>query len=339
MKISFLVTYYNQKKYVKQSMDSILAIDKPCDWEILVGDDGSTDGTDEEVKKYIYQYPDNIKLYVMPRDSKKNYDSVKRASANRLNILEKSEGDYFCIIDGDDYYCDVEFIKEAIDIFTKLEKISIVMFGHREIKDGIWGNECKFPEGKNKNFVTKEEYLKKYYVHSGACVYKKNFNVQRLEFINSLGYYDDNDIVINNLNYGEIYSVHKIIYAYRQTGMSVFTSMNALEQAILNVKGLDIDIQLLDNRFEDILIKRNAIYVLTTFIWRYHLLDILGIQKHKKYVDNISTNEFISYSLLNYKEISDEDRRRIYCIIKKCAFYRWKFYIKEKVRYLMRNRK
>ena len=55
MKISFLVTYYNQKKYVKQSMDSILAIDKPCDWEILVGDDGSTDGTDEEVKKYIYQ--------------------------------------------------------------------------------------------------------------------------------------------------------------------------------------------------------------------------------------------------------------------------------------------
>ena len=90
---------------------------------------------------------------------------------------------------------------------------------------------------------------------------------------------------------------------------------------------------------KDILIKRNAIYVLTTFIWRYHLLDILGIQKHKKYVDNISTNEFISYSLLNYKEISDEDRRRIYCIIKKCAFYRWKFYIKEKVRYLMRNRK
>lgn len=71
MKISFLVTYYNQKKYVKQSMDSILAIDKPCDWEILVGDDGSTDGTDEEVKKYISQYPDNIKLYVMPRDSKK----------------------------------------------------------------------------------------------------------------------------------------------------------------------------------------------------------------------------------------------------------------------------
>ena len=88
MKISFLVTYYNQKEYVKQSIESILAIEKPCDWEILVGDDGSTDGTIQEVKRYIEEYPDRIKMYVMPRENGKNYDSVKRASANRLNILE-----------------------------------------------------------------------------------------------------------------------------------------------------------------------------------------------------------------------------------------------------------
>ena len=67
MKVSFLVTYYNQKEYVKQSMESILAIDKPCDWEILVGDDGSTDGTIEVVNEYIKQYPSQIKLYIMPR--------------------------------------------------------------------------------------------------------------------------------------------------------------------------------------------------------------------------------------------------------------------------------
>ena len=68
MKVSFLVTYYNQKEYVKQSMDSILAIDKPCEWEILVGDDGSTDGTIDEINKYVKQFPDNIKLYIMPRE-------------------------------------------------------------------------------------------------------------------------------------------------------------------------------------------------------------------------------------------------------------------------------
>ena len=76
MKVSFLVTYYNQKEYVKRSLDSILEIDKPCDWEILVGDDGSSDGTIEEVYKYVEMYPDNIKLYIMPRENGKKYDSA-----------------------------------------------------------------------------------------------------------------------------------------------------------------------------------------------------------------------------------------------------------------------
>ena len=41
MKISFLVTYYQQAEYVRQSMESILALKKPEAWEILIGDDGS----------------------------------------------------------------------------------------------------------------------------------------------------------------------------------------------------------------------------------------------------------------------------------------------------------
>ena len=53
MKVSFLVTYYNQEKYVEQSLNSILAIEKPFDWEILIGDDGSTDGTIDIIKRYI----------------------------------------------------------------------------------------------------------------------------------------------------------------------------------------------------------------------------------------------------------------------------------------------
>lgn len=96
MKVSFLVTYYNQKEYVQQSLDSILAIEKPCEWEIIVGDDGSTDGTIERVNEYIKKYPDNIRMYVMPRERGKKYDAVKRASANRLNILKHSLGDIYC---------------------------------------------------------------------------------------------------------------------------------------------------------------------------------------------------------------------------------------------------
>ncbi len=61
MKISFLVTYYNQAQYVKDSLDSILAINKNYDWELLVGDDGSTDETVSIVNEYN-TYEDNLNM-------------------------------------------------------------------------------------------------------------------------------------------------------------------------------------------------------------------------------------------------------------------------------------
>ena len=76
-KISFLVTYYNQAQYVSQSLESILAIDFPddCLYEILVGVDGSNDGTQAAVQKYVEKYPGKIKLFEMPREQNIKYNS------------------------------------------------------------------------------------------------------------------------------------------------------------------------------------------------------------------------------------------------------------------------
>ena len=62
VKVSFCVTYYNQSGFVSQSLDSILALDIPCGFEILVGDDGSADDTVEKVKEYQSRFPDKIKI-------------------------------------------------------------------------------------------------------------------------------------------------------------------------------------------------------------------------------------------------------------------------------------
>ena len=77
MKVSFLITYYNQKEYVHESIQSVLKIRKSnIEWEILVGDDGSTDGTIEEIEKYVKTDPEHIKLFIMPRERGKKYFSV-----------------------------------------------------------------------------------------------------------------------------------------------------------------------------------------------------------------------------------------------------------------------
>ena len=329
MKVSFLVTYYNQKEYVKQSLDSILSIDKPCDWEILVGDDGSSDGTIEEVNTYIERYPDNIKLYVMSREKGKKYDSVRRASANRLNILEHSTGNIFCTLDGDDYFCDTEFIKDAVNIFNKDENISIVAFGFKYVTDGIFGKSMLLPDKLKNKQVDKRTYMEHFYIHAGGCVHRKQFGKERIEYIKKLGYFDDNNIVINSLNYGEMFAVNRAIYAYRQTGESVYTSMNALEQAVLNVQGMDVDIKLIDSELIEYIKKRYSLSVILMYIWRNKLLKVLGEEKCLKYEEGCKDlKPSYCYNLLHFNELDNRQKKNIRDFLKIRKKYTLKQYVK-----------
>ena len=103
MKISFLVTYYQQKQYISQSMEALLALKKPEEWEILIGDDGSSDGSIELAQSYVNRDPEHIRLFVMDRDPRQKTLAIERASANRLNLVRHATGDCYCLMDGDDY--------------------------------------------------------------------------------------------------------------------------------------------------------------------------------------------------------------------------------------------
>lgn len=307
MKISFLVTYYNQEQYVRQSLDSILSIDKPDDWEILVGDDGSNDGTVEIVNEYIKRFPDEIKLFVMPREESEEVDFVKRASANRLNLLEHCSGDCFCTLDGDDFYIDSSFVKEAISIFEKKSNISIVSFGYKYFKDGMLQGEELLPYQTDQQIET-EDYINNRYLHAGACVYKIAWDKNRIDYLKNIGFFDDNDIVINSLSYGDMYYLNRPVYAYRQTGKSIYTSMKRLEQAVLNTLGYDVDKLLIDSSYTDALTNRYGSAILTMYVWRKRIKVKLGEAMYNRYLNTCKKiPDAISYKLLNYQNLENNE--------------------------------
>lgn len=294
MKVSFLITYYNQKEYVYESIQSVLKIRKEnIEWEIMIGDDGSTDGTIDEIEKYVQYDPEHIKLFVMPREEGKKYFSVQRVSQNRLNLLSHATGDLFCTLDGDDFYSDSEFLMDAIGVFEENPGVSIVGFGYHYYKDGIYGKSLTLSAEANERRVDTRAYLRNWYLPAGACVHRKCFDKDRIEYIKQIGYFDDNDIVINSLCFGEMYAINRPIYAYRQTGTSVYTSMNQIEQAVLNVQGYDVDCAIAPQYKEDLLY-RNAYNILMIYFKRKNLQRILG-QKCEEYV---RASESLGNSLL-----------------------------------------
>lgn len=91
------IIVYNQKQWIKQCLDGMLAQECDFPYNIVVADDCSTDGTQDVLREYQAQYPDKIKLVLNEQNGHiaKNWVSCARA-------LEG--GEYVAFCDGDDYW-------------------------------------------------------------------------------------------------------------------------------------------------------------------------------------------------------------------------------------------
>lgn len=95
MTISVIITSYNQKAYLIEAIESVLAQTVPCR-EIIVVDDASTDGSPAVVKDYAARFPDRVRGVCHPTNL-----GIPR---NRNFALERVRGEYVAILDGDDRF-------------------------------------------------------------------------------------------------------------------------------------------------------------------------------------------------------------------------------------------
>ena len=90
--VSVLILFYNQEKFVEETLNSVLAQDYPY-VEIITADDASTDGTVAVIKRYAAAHS-NIK----PVLSTVNGGITKNCN----NALQEATGKYLVFLGGDD---------------------------------------------------------------------------------------------------------------------------------------------------------------------------------------------------------------------------------------------
>lgn len=94
--VSVCVVTYNQRNYIKDCVLSVLTQAFDTRLEILVGDDGSSDGTADVVESIARQYPGLVTLYRHPQNL--------GASGNYQFLIGRAKGRYIAHLDGDDYW-------------------------------------------------------------------------------------------------------------------------------------------------------------------------------------------------------------------------------------------
>ena len=94
-KVSVCVVTYNQEKYIRQCLQSIVDQVTDFDFEIIVADDCSTDGTREIINEFARKYPYIFRLFF--------HDKNIGALPNFRFVHGKAIGKYIAHMDGDDY--------------------------------------------------------------------------------------------------------------------------------------------------------------------------------------------------------------------------------------------
>ena len=311
MKISFLVTYYQQEKYVRESMDSILALDKPAEWEILIGDDGSSDGTVEIAKSYVDQDPEHIRLYIMDRDPAMKYNAVERASVNRMNLVRHATGDCYCLMDGDDFYSETDFVPEAVTILEAHPEVSVVGFGTWIYQDGSLIRRKPGPQDPPSS-IHRRKYLRWKYTHAGACVIRKALPAVELAVPEKMGIFDDNGVTLNALSRGKMYLSSRPVYAYRQTGKSVYTEMDPAERSALNLMGLGVCLQMMGPDWRKDVLARFASAVWMAWFLRKNLRKRMDSAKYMTYLNGCRRAEFpLGEKLLLYPDLTASERKAV----------------------------
>lgn len=256
-KVSIMITCYNLESVIDRAINSVIQMEKPFKWELLIGDDGSDDGTVECINHWINKYPDNIRLFIMDRSGtiKKN---GTRAAQNRAKLLEEAKGEYLIFLDGDDEFIGKEKLVRQVDILDNPQYRSCSCVAHNILAHNITDGTI-YPvtnEDIGDGIIETKKYLKYMYFHTNTILFRKECKKMMLkkEYRN---YLNDNFITYIILQYGQIYYLHNIWAKYNLTGSGLWTGNSKTYGYFRNIILLDLE-QSINPRLKKVVFERFA---------------------------------------------------------------------------------
>lgn len=113
--VSVRVQTYQHVDYIEKCLEGILMQKTDFPFEILLGEDESTDGTREVCLKYAEKHPDKIRLFLHKRENNIEIGGRPTGRFNMLYNQFSARGKYITICEGDDYWTDPLKLQKQVD--------------------------------------------------------------------------------------------------------------------------------------------------------------------------------------------------------------------------------
>lgn len=137
MRVSVCITTYNQEKYIEQAITSVLNQEVSFEYEIIIGEDCSTDLTEDVLRRLETSNPGRLKVIYRQN----NVGAVE----NALSVIECCSGEYIAFLEGDDFWTSVKKLELQVQFLDKHQEASFCFHRTRYLFTNDQSSEYVLP--------------------------------------------------------------------------------------------------------------------------------------------------------------------------------------------------
>ncbi len=209
--LSIYVTTFNHEKYIAQALDSILMQKTKYKYEVLVGEDCSTDNTREILKEYERKYPNVFQMFYR----KTNMYKEKISNAGDLKL--RCKGKYVVCLEGDDFWTDENKIEKQITFLEEHPEYIAIAHKCIVVDENSKPKDSHYPECKDKEYSLKHFMSE---IMPGQLTTFMHKNCFHNEFFDSEIFFQglipgDRLMYYMLTTYGKVHCMDEVMSAYR----------------------------------------------------------------------------------------------------------------------------
>lgn len=225
MKLSILILSYNERVFLSEAIESCMNQQLGDDYEIIIGDDGSSDGSIDTIKEYSQKFPQIISYFVMDRSDAVNVIPSIRASNVLKRAFKCAKGEYITVLSGDDLNLGRARLKSQVDFLDRNPRVMSCYVDYKM----FWEDGQERDNVLNAS-LNERVFWGFQYVHISCFVFRRECLTNLLN-----RFCDDTGLAFSILKTGKSKHIGQIGFGYRQRPASIMHEADPLELSILEL--------------------------------------------------------------------------------------------------------
>lgn len=312
---------YNQEKYIDEAIRSVVLQNFNYPYEIIIGDDCSTDKTIERCQKWQEKYPTLIKII--------RHDKNIGIQRNYMDTYNHCQGEYIAICEGDDFWCSKHKLQRQVKYMDTHKNCNICF--HRVINYYMTNNSKSLSNGKGTKIDSDiNDLAKSNYITNLSVMYRRNVINKLPEWLTEIA---SPDYVLHMLHAstGSIHYINSPMAVYRQHAKGIWGSNIKENQLLISINSRK---HLIEHFSQDKTISQNLINTYTTIALTLllHYIEVGENDKAKSLKEDIlKYNINWDISILEQelqnekKKLMSSQKKTIYNFLKNCRVLVSKF--------------